>query len=329
MKWFFLVLVLSLGGGFYLRSQQPAFWNEWIDALEISESPHDDTTASQTADSAAPSPPTAVPNATPAPVISATLSTAPLVVTSNAEADFLTQLNAESAEIDQKVNAMLARNGNAEKKAWNALDAQIDDYQRKMASSPLTVNNAQIRKNLLTQRENQIIVATNTPCDFGRYRTLVREFLTSPFPEVAALGRQKAQPIDIQYTAVDGTPVDLAQLRGKVVLVDFWAWWCVYCQNEAPSIVAAYAKYHGRGLEIIGVSLDDDHTKAMMLNYISSNGMSWPQYFGGDHLGNFITKKYNVSALPALWLVDKHGHLINATRGADLPDQVEKALAEK
>ena len=205
------------------------------------------------------------------------------------------------------------------------LTPQIDDFQKKVASNPLTANRAQTRASVLLERQNQITVATNSPCDFGRHRALVRELLANPLPEVIALGRQQAQPLDLQYTAMDGTEVDLARMRGKVVLVDFWAWWCGYCTNEAPAISAAYAKYHGMGLEIVGVSLDDDHTKGMMLNYISSHGMAWPQYFGGDHLGNFITKKYNVGTLPTLWLVDKHGCLVNATCGADLPARSRKS----
>jgi thiol-disulfide isomerase/thioredoxin len=335
MKGLILLLVLVICAGAYVRSEQPSLWNAGLDALIVPKPFHVDGLDDVAADSSstpAPTPsaqaPTPTSSGAPAPtIVSGPLNTEPVVVHSAEEADFLTQLNAEGAEIGQRVIAMLARNGDAGKAAWEALDAKVEDYEKKVASNPLTANLAQTRAGVVLNRKNQIAVATNSPCDFGRHRALVRQFLASPFPEVVALGRQQAQPLDLQYTALDGTQVDLARLRGKVVLVDFWASWCGFCTNEVPAIVAAYAKYHGMGLEIVGVTFDDNQT--MLLNFTSSHGVTWPQYFGGDHHGNFITKKYDVGSLPTLWLVDKHGCLVNATRSADLPDQVEKVLAEQ
>jgi thiol-disulfide isomerase/thioredoxin len=170
-------------------------------------------------------------------------------------------------------------------------------------------------------------VAHNSPCDFGRHRILVRQLLANPFPEMVALGREEAKPLDLQYTAVDGRVIDLTEMRGKVVLVDFWASWCSYCINEVPSVVAAYNQYHPRGLEIVGISWDD-HLN-WMLDFMNSQGMRWPQYFYPDHTGNSISRRYNVGTLPTLWLIDKHGCLVNVTCGRDLPAQVERVLAEE
>src|SRR5471030_1254825 len=66
------------------------------------------------------------------------------------------------------------------------------------------------------------------------------------------------KPLDLKFTAVDGKKVDLADMRGKVVLIDFWATWCPPCRAEVPDVVATYKKYHDQGFEVVGISLDQD-----------------------------------------------------------------------
>src|SRR6266478_8213925 len=75
------------------------------------------------------------------------------------------------------------------------------------------------------------------------------------------------QPLAIQFEAIDGRQVDLAKMRGKVVLVDFWATWCPPCVREVPVVKAAYDKFHPRGFEVIGISLDDK--KQDLLSFVN------------------------------------------------------------
>ncbi|MCX7916307.1 MAG: TlpA family protein disulfide reductase, partial [Verrucomicrobiae bacterium] len=80
----------------------------------------------------------------------------------------------------------------------------------------------------------------------------------------AALIKQiRSAPLELKFAAVDGREVDLEKLRGKVVLVDFWATWCGPCVMEAPKLVDTYQKYRERGFEIIGVSLDSNKERLM------------------------------------------------------------------
>jgi thiol-disulfide isomerase/thioredoxin len=132
-------------------------------------------------------------------------------------------------------------------------------------------------------------------------------------------------PIDLKYTAVDGTAIDLANLRGKVVLVNFWATWCPPCREEVPNVVAAYQKYHDKGFEVLGVSLDQDQNTLQA--FTRDNGMVWPQYFDGKGWSNEIARSQGIRSIPAMWLVGKDGKLITKNARDDLDGQVERALA--
>jgi thiol-disulfide isomerase/thioredoxin len=126
---------------------------------------------------------------------------------------------------------------------------------------------------------------------------------------------------------VDGKDVDLTKMRGKVVLVDFWATWCAPCRAEVPNVVAAYKKYQAKGFEVVGISLDED--KDAMLAYLKEQGMTWPQHFDGKGWQNEVGSKYGIQSIPAMWLVDKKG-MIRSTeaRGEQLTALIEKLLAE-
>ncbi len=134
------------------------------------------------------------------------------------------------------------------------------------------------------------------------------------------------QPLDLKFPVVDGAPVDLAKWRGKVVLLDFWASWCGPCVMSIPGVVATYNKFHGRGFEVVGISLD--HDKDKLLAFAKDKGMAWPQYFDGKVWDNDIGARFHVHAIPAMWLVDKKGYVRPLDDSSQLPAQVEKLLAE-
>jgi thiol-disulfide isomerase/thioredoxin len=174
--------------------------------------------------------------------------------------------------------------------------------------------------------------------DPGATESILRELATSKNPQAAAMARQQLvamktqqslgkEPLDLKFQAVDGTAVDLAKLRGKVVLLDFWATWCGPCRMEIPNVVATYKGLHSQGFEIIGISLDQN--KEQMVNFTKAAGMTWPEYFDGKSWANEISTRYGINAIPAAWLLDKKG-IVRSTeaRAGNLEQQVKRLLAE-
>jgi thiol-disulfide isomerase/thioredoxin len=142
------------------------------------------------------------------------------------------------------------------------------------------------------------------------------------FKRLPAAGK----PLDWQFTAVDGSNVDFAKLRGKVVLVDFWATWCPVCVREIPDVKTVYDRFHGQGMEIVGINLDDD--KARMIQFTTDNKMDWPQCLDRARGTNSYARHYKIEGIPAMWLVDKKGFVRDVAADEDLASQLQKLLAE-
>jgi len=139
--------------------------------------------------------------------------------------------------------------------------------------------------------------------------------------------RRVGKPLDIKFSALDGREVDVQKLKGKVVLVDFWATWCGPCMRALPDVKAAYEKLHGKGFEIVGISYDDN--KEALQRVISSEKMTWPQHFDEANAGKKFSEEFGVTTIPTMWLVDKQGVLRDVNGRSDLAGKVEKLLAEK
>jgi thiol-disulfide isomerase/thioredoxin len=142
-------------------------------------------------------------------------------------------------------------------------------------------------------------------------------------PETAA---SIGKPLSLAFTAADGTAIDLANYRGKVVLLQFWATWCPPCRAEMPMVQRVYTTLHPEGFEILGISLDTD--RDALNRYLREHDIAWKQYFDGKMWENAVAARFGITAVPQLFLIDKQGRLRDLDPDLDLENRVRSLLAE-
>lgn len=130
---------------------------------------------------------------------------------------------------------------------------------------------------------------------------------------------------EIELPNPEGQVVKLSSLRGKYVLVDFWAKWCGPCRRENPNVVKAYNKFKDKGFEVYGVSLD--RNKEDWVQAIQEDGLTWTQVSDLKYFESKAAADYNISAIPFSILVDPQGKIIAKNlRGAALDKKLEEVL---
>jgi thiol-disulfide isomerase/thioredoxin len=129
----------------------------------------------------------------------------------------------------------------------------------------------------------------------------------------------------------EGKMLGLNDIKGKVTLIDFWAAWCGPCRRENPNIVKVYEKYHDKGLEIIGVSLDGNmrqtDPKAAWVKAIEDDRLTWHQISNLNYFNGPIAKMYNIQSIPSSFILDADGKIVAKNlRGPDLEAKMAELL---
>ena len=166
------------------------------------------------------------------------------------------------------------------------------------------------------------------------YKQLAKNFPASDAGKKAAGALRRldlvGKPLDLQGPGLNGQPLDTAQLKGKTLLVTFWASWAEPVRRDLPDLIKVYQKYHGKDFEIVGVNLDNE--RADLDAFLKDNPLPWPQVFepGGIEKSRFASD-FGIIALPTMILVDSSGKVINRSirTAAELDRQIEKLLTPK
>ena len=166
--------------------------------------------------------------------------------------------------------------------------------------------------------------------------------LVSPLKE-SELGKELAKKIaamrklaigsnapEIILPDVNGKLISLSSFKGKYVLIDFWASWCLPCRRENPNIAKVYQQYKDNNFEVLGVSLDTVDDRELWLKAIQNDGITWLQVSDLNGMKSKSAALYNISAIPQNYLIGPDGKIVNQNlKGIELEHALEKIFDNK
>ncbi|MEO1007269.1 MAG: TlpA disulfide reductase family protein [Planctomycetota bacterium] len=143
------------------------------------------------------------------------------------------------------------------------------------------------------------------------------------------------KPFELSFQdAITGETVDMSQLRGKVVVIDFWATWCGPCIAELPHMKELYATYKDKGVEFVGISLDAPRNESdpskdglkKLRDFVADRELPWPQYYQGNGWESEFSTGWKVRSIPTIFLVDQQGRLVTPNARGKLDTLIPETL---
>ena len=156
---------------------------------------------------------------------------------------------------------------------------------------------------------------------------------SDPAAQIKAVRKQRegvGKPFDLEFTdAIKGETVSIKGLKGKVVVIDFWATWCGPCVAEMPTMKKLYAEYKPKGVEFIGVSLDQPKDAGgldKLKKFVAEKEIGWPQYYQGNFWQSEFSKGWGINSIPCVFIVDADGNLYSTEARGD--ENLRKLIPE-
>ena len=253
------------------------------------------------------------------------------------------QTQKNKASFEQNVNTSIQQGRSIYTQSQNIISGIVQQYQTMYNQE--SDKNSQILQNLIKQNKDDIAVLMfldNFPREkhaalhnevvkalYAKYpnHQLVKERYAIETSPATATSVGAIAP-DLAFPDPDGNIRKLSDLRGKVVLLDFWASWCRPCRGENPHVVAMYQKYHDKGFEVFSVSLDRD--KESWKRAIAADGLVWPNHVSDlKYWSSEAARTYGVSSIPSTFLLDQNGRIIAKNlRGEALSKALKQIFGE-
>ncbi len=188
-----------------------------------------------------------------------------------------------------------------------------------------TKSDVEVLKGIVTNLRNRYPKSSYTT-DLDQYTTTMEAQIIAE--ESKALVKEGVEAPNISLPNPDGKVIELKSLRGKVVLLDFWASWCGPCRRENPNVVSIYNKYKDKGFTVYSVSLDRPGAVENWKAAIAADNLSWPNHVSDLQYWNSAAgRMYGVQSIPRTFLIDKNGMIAGENlRGESLEPAVIKLL---
>lgn len=222
-------------------------------------------------------------------------------------------LNKQMAALQNRYQQAMATNNEDEVKKIQIDHQALMDNMKVFTKNFVKEHNSSAVAAYITlmQLSNQIESAELDTIIAGFPQEINKSEYVIKLKEIAEALRKTAVGVvapDFTMNDPQGKPIQLSSLRGKVVLIDFWASWCGPCRQENPNVVKMYQQYHDKGFEILGVSLD--RTKEEWEKAIKDDQLSWLHVSDLQYWQNKAALLYAVNAIPQTYLLDKEGKII-------------------
>jgi thiol-disulfide isomerase/thioredoxin len=173
-------------------------------------------------------------------------------------------------------------------------------------------------------------------------KTKLEDRILKDFPDsraakfMAGARRQRegvGKPFDLEFQdAISGKTITSKDLKGKVVVVDFWATWCGPCVAEMPNMKKLYAEYKDKGVEFVGVSLDqpkDEGGLDALKQFVEKNEIGWPQYYQGAGWDSDFSGSWGINSIPAVFVIDAEGNLHSTEARGRLESMIPELLKKR
>ncbi|WP_158633321.1 TlpA disulfide reductase family protein [Tautonia sociabilis] len=166
---------------------------------------------------------------------------------------------------------------------------------------------------------------------------VVEQYPDSRVARMALAERKKTEavgePFELTFNeAITGRTISVQDdLKGKVVVIDFWATWCGPCVAEMPTMKSLYAEYKDKGVEFIGVSLDspeDEGGLDALKAFVEENEIPWPQYYQGNGWESEFSSSWGINAIPSVFVIDQKGTLYSTQARGQLETMIPELLAK-
>lgn len=244
---------------------------------------------------------------------------------------------------EQRMNESNQQGRNIYTQSQNIISGIVQQYQT-MFNQESDKNNKKLQNLLLANKDDIAVLMFLDNFPREKYAALHNEVvmaLYAKYPDHQLVKEKYAVETspatstsigaiapDLAFPDPDGNIRKLSDLRGKVVLLDFWASWCRPCRGENPHVVAMYQKYHDKGFEVFSVSLDRE--KESWKRAIAADGLVWPNHVSDlKYWSSEAARTYGVSSIPSTFLLDQNGRIIAKNlRGEALSNALKQIFGE-